>query len=141
MKIWLIGQIDQIYLQVKFVCISTVMKICEHRNLPTIILKQHGTQLTSHTLLKKKCDNSVFARGLNSTMKRCRPLQWPESVLVSNPYCGTMLKHIKTFFIIFFFKLHSYRATFMLILSIPTKFLRLIRKGWRARAPNILHVY
>ena len=42
-------------------------------------------------------ENSVFARVPNSTMKRARALQWPESVLVSNPYSGKMLKHIKTF--------------------------------------------
>ena len=47
-------------------------------------------------------ENSVFAHTANSTMKRRRALQWPESVLVGNPYSGTMLKHIKTFSIIFF---------------------------------------
>ena len=31
-----------------------------------------------------------------------RALQWPESVLVGNPYSGTMLKHIKTFLYYFF---------------------------------------
>ena len=45
---------------------------------------------------------SVFARGVNSTMKRMGALQWPESVLAGNPYSGTMLKHIKTFCIILF---------------------------------------
>ena len=50
-------------------------------------------------------------------MKRARALQWPESVLVSNPYNGTMLKHKKTFCIIFFV-LHQYRATFWVVKSI-----------------------
>ena len=36
-------------------------------------------------------------------MKRRRALQWPESVLEGNSYSGTMLKHIKTFRIIFFY--------------------------------------
>ena len=32
---------------------------------------------------------SVFARGVNSTMKRARALQWPESVPAGNPYSRT----------------------------------------------------
>jgi len=57
--------------------------------------------ITSH--VQTKIDEiSVFAHKANSTMKRARALQWPESVLVSNPYSGTMLKHIKTFCIICF---------------------------------------
>ena len=36
-------------------------------------------------------------------MQRARALQWPESVLEGNSYSGTMLKHIKTFCIIYFF--------------------------------------
>ena len=51
-------------------------------------------------------------------MKRARALQWPESVLAGNPYSGKMLKHIKTFCIIFFV-LHQYRATFWVVKSIP----------------------
>ena len=69
---------------------------------------KHFTHLT--TFRKRKelrnsnwniCEISVFARCVNSTMKRRRAHQWPESVLVGNPYSGTMLKYIKTFCIFF----------------------------------------
>ena len=48
-------------------------------------------------IFKSAYEISVFARIPNSAMKRARALQWPESVLVDNPYSGIMLKHIKTF--------------------------------------------
>ena len=61
---------------------------------------------------------SVFARGLNSTMKMSMAFSWPENVPTGNPYSRSEFKYIE-FFCIIFFELHQYRATFWLVKSIP----------------------